>query len=635
MFSDMSTRDPAVCTATLAPLPLCERGFGMHLTSTERGDLIAYPNGRTVFLRELGDMTKCRVFSEHKCKVNVVKFSPNGRHAASGDVEGNLLIWEILTDRFSLRNTFPINKGIRDIAWSPDGKRVAVVGNSDGGTFAAAILVDTGSTVGSLTGHSGNVLAVDYKPTRPYRVASGGEDNTAMFFEGPPFKFVSTFKGHTNYVSCVRFAPDGNTYFTTSNDGKVFLFDGKTGEKKAELKQGKKATKHMGTIYSGSWSKDSKQILTASADKTCKLWNLEDNKCLATFKFGEDIKRPAIEDMQLSSLWHSSKTNTSIVSLSLSGALNFLNPENPEEIKSVQGVMKNIKSLVLDSANNLAYTGETSGVLTKWDLATGTGSWFKGKNQSTGVSAMRLSADGKLHVITLDDKARLHDIASLQRSDDKQQTPVPVGGSTRQLANANNDPTLFAVVLAQNKLVVFKDNKVASTTALSFEPYCVCFSHDDSLIYVGGKNKAVVSFSVDASGATVAATESKFDTRDVCEHVAVTPDGKYMCASDRKRSLNMFDLASGELLNSGNPLRHHTATIRSVAFSPNGSKMLSAGADSNVFIWYDGVVDGKRLKIEAHTQAISQASWLDENTIVTVGDELTIKTWTIPQAYIA
>lgn len=48
---------------------------------------------------------------------------------------------------------------------------------------------DSGSTVGDFDGHSRRVLSCAFKPTRPFRIVSCGEDFLVNFYDGPPFKF--------------------------------------------------------------------------------------------------------------------------------------------------------------------------------------------------------------------------------------------------------------------------------------------------------------------------------------------------------------------------------------------------------------------------------------------------------------
>ena len=94
---------------------------------------------------------------------------------------------------------------------------------------------------------------------------------------------------HTRFVNCVRFSPDGALLCSVSSDGKAVVYDGSTGDTKGCL-GGDKA--HNGGIYAVSWGvcvvwrvvgwlylqvawgPDSKQLLTASGDKTCKLWDV-------------------------------------------------------------------------------------------------------------------------------------------------------------------------------------------------------------------------------------------------------------------------------------------------------------------------------------------------------------------------
>lgn len=53
---------------------------------------------------------------------------------------------------------------------------------------------DTGSSVGDLSGHGKAIQSCDIRQVRPYRVATGSEDFTVNWFEGPPFKFNKTIK---------------------------------------------------------------------------------------------------------------------------------------------------------------------------------------------------------------------------------------------------------------------------------------------------------------------------------------------------------------------------------------------------------------------------------------------------------
>ena len=60
--------------------------------------------------------------------------------------------------------------------------------------FGHVFLWDSGSSVGEITGHSKFINSIDYRPVRPFRVVTAGEDNSVGWFEGPPFRFKNAFK---------------------------------------------------------------------------------------------------------------------------------------------------------------------------------------------------------------------------------------------------------------------------------------------------------------------------------------------------------------------------------------------------------------------------------------------------------
>jgi WD40 repeat protein len=93
-----------------------------------------------------------------------------------------------------LKNEFqPFGGPIKDLSWSPDSQRIAVVGEGRE-KYGHVFMADTGTSVGEITGQTKPINSVDFKPSRPFRIITGSEDNTIGIFEGPPFKFKCTKK---------------------------------------------------------------------------------------------------------------------------------------------------------------------------------------------------------------------------------------------------------------------------------------------------------------------------------------------------------------------------------------------------------------------------------------------------------
>ena len=83
-------------------------------------------------------------------------------------------------------------------------------------------------------------------------------------------KLVASFD-HQDAVSDAAFSPDGARILTASADKTAKLWDAASGKLVASFD-------HQDAVYDAAFSPDGARILTASADKTAKLWDAASSK---------------------------------------------------------------------------------------------------------------------------------------------------------------------------------------------------------------------------------------------------------------------------------------------------------------------------------------------------------------------
>lgn len=66
----------------------------------------------------------------------------------------------------------------------------------------------------------------------------------------------------------------------------MILFEGQEGQKVGELVDDAacKEAAHGGGVFALCWHSDGKKLVTASGDKTLKIWNVPDRKLIGYFK---------------------------------------------------------------------------------------------------------------------------------------------------------------------------------------------------------------------------------------------------------------------------------------------------------------------------------------------------------------
>ena len=537
------------------------------------------------------------MYFEHTCQTTCAQYSPSGYYIASGDVQGNVRIWDTTQKEHPLKIELKVLSGvINDIAWSPDSQRVLVVGEGRE-RFGAVFMWDAGSSVGEISGHTKTLNTGDFKPTRPFRVVTAGEDMSVNWFEGPPFKFKKSIKDNTRFVNCVRFSPDGALFATGSSDKKVILYDGKTGEKVAEL-----PAEHKGGVYSLAWSPDSKTLLTVSADKSAIFWDVAERKPVNVVKFGT-----AAEQMQTACAW----VGETPLSLSLEGDLSYLSPSAPEPVKVVHGHNRAITAMAFDGGKIL--TASFDARLLQWDVD-GTSEKFTGECHTNQITRLAVCGES-LFTAGMDDTVRVADLA-------KREFVASFAMEAPVIDIDAKKNGKLAAAATKKVVALFSTAGLAKKVAVvGYEALSVAISPDEKTVAVGGSDKKV--HLLDAELSEVGALECSGEVS--C--VRYSHDGKYLATADYSRNIFVWDAAAKKRVVEG--WQNHTAKINALAWHADNNRLASGGLDGSFYVWNVSEPKNRVSQMNASFGGVNAVAWLDEATLATAGADCAMKTWKI------
>jgi WD40 repeat protein len=108
---------------------------------------------------------------------------------------------------------------------------------------------------------------------RPERLVSGSDDYTMFLWTPSTSKApLARLTGHVQLINQVTFSPDGRWLISASFDKSVKLWDGLKGTFLATFRG------HVGPVYQVAWSSDSRLFVSGSKDSTLKVWDVRTRK---------------------------------------------------------------------------------------------------------------------------------------------------------------------------------------------------------------------------------------------------------------------------------------------------------------------------------------------------------------------
>jgi WD40 repeat protein len=153
--------------------------------------------------------------------------------------------------------------GTRLVTWSPD--KTARVWD-----------VATGKEVARFEGHSTKILARRGPGRQPHRHGVGRQDGASVA-DGDRQGWTR-LASHSGAVLSASWNSDGSRIVTASSDKSARVWEAATAKEVVRLEG------HSAPIRSAAWSPDGSRIVTASEDKTARVWEVSTGKEVARFE---------------------------------------------------------------------------------------------------------------------------------------------------------------------------------------------------------------------------------------------------------------------------------------------------------------------------------------------------------------
>ena len=539
--------------------------------------------------------------------------------------------------------------GISEIAYSPDGNRLAIANNIGIWIYDAHSLVE----LDLLTGHTDTTTSIAFSPDSQ-TLASSSDDETVRLWDVNTATLKSTLTGHTKRINSIAFSPDGTILAGGSSDKAVHLWDPVSGEHKTVL------LGHTRTITKIVFSPDNKTLASAAWDNTVRLWDIatEEEKAVLTGHtyFGEytsgisNIAFSADGQSLVSAafneegvyVWdavtgkHESTLKTgkiSTLAFSPNGktlaigarfGLNLWDVASGEHKAALTKHTTSVTSLAFSPEGTTLVSGGSQLLL--WNAETGAQTGEIDGYQSNGWSiafspnGSILASTGGSHTVHLwDVNNRQHKATFTAERTDGWIGSIAISPDGKTLAGEDGWQVYLWDIENTYLETIMKRFIIGSGIwSLAFSP--------DGRFLAGGSRGGGNKIQIWYSGRTHKATLTGH-TEGITS-IAFHPDSRTLASGSWDYTVRLWDIIDETHKMT---LTGHTDRVNSVAFSPDGKTLASGSQDTTIHLW-DAVTGAHKTTLTGHIDSVESVTFSpDSRTLASGGgwDDKTVQLWDV------
>ena len=553
----------------------------------------------------------------HVRGVRSVAYTPDGTRLASAGGDSMVKIWAVDTGRllktFEHRNpVYPNATFINSLAILPDGKRILSVNNSiriwdlEEGRLLHEFGVGEQYILQMAVSRDGTKVAV-------IRGKLSGQLPTLELWDVPADageigkpRTASLMESH----QFIALSPDGNLIATAGTDKNISLWDASTDE----IRQvGQRLRGHANVVNSVVFTHDGSRLASCAADGRILFWDVDSRQPLFILKgYSQQVHALAL-----------SADGATLLSGAADGTIKLWETGDLQSESSIlSGHRQSASKVVFSPDGRLLAAAGADGKIIVWDAGSEKviaeidhGDVVKDvcflEDSKSLVSG---GADGVVRFWEPESGSSLAEFP-ISDAQPSQIRAMAVSANTLAVLLQSGDVTFLDVGTKRAQTTMIRGNQVIGTTPpLEFSP------DGKQLVTRGAKSEFIVW---DVATGEPLWTEHGEHGRPIYS-VAYSPSGEVLAVATEAGTITLWHADKQEKLQ---VMQGASTWIRSLMFSPDGARLASGSDDQMITLW--DVETGEpttRLKGH-HGYVLSVTFSADGNAIASSGDDTTVRLW--------